>query len=61
MTGPSGSPGGFPLEHFAAKMKGEDPASLSPFELAAGPITLGAVFVLIRIEGEKTLELGRIH
>jgi calcineurin-like phosphoesterase len=58
MTGPSGSPGGFPLDHFAAEMKGEDPTSLPPFELAAGPITLGAV--LLRIEGGKTLEIRRI-
>ncbi|MDP8946585.1 MAG: YmdB family metallophosphoesterase [Actinomycetota bacterium] len=43
MTGPSGSLGGSPLEHFAAKLKGEDPSSLAPFELAAGPMTLGAV------------------
>ncbi|HLL97768.1 MAG TPA: YmdB family metallophosphoesterase [Rubrobacteraceae bacterium] len=58
MTGPSGSPGGFPLDHFAAEMKGEDPTTLPPFELAAGPITLGAV--LLRIEGGKTLEIERI-
>jgi calcineurin-like phosphoesterase len=55
MTGPSGSPGGFALEHFAARMKGEDPAPLLPFELAEGPTTLGAVW--LRIEGGKTLEV----
>jgi hypothetical protein len=58
MTGPSGSPGGFPLEHFAAEMKGEDPSALPPFELAAGPTTLGAV--LLRIEGGKTLHIERL-
>jgi calcineurin-like phosphoesterase len=58
MTGPSGSPGGFPLDHFAAKMKGEDSASLPPFELAAGPMTLGAV--LLRIEEGKTLHIERV-
>ena len=58
MTGPSGSPGGFPLEHFAARMKGEDPTPLPPFELAEGPTTLGAVW--LRIEGGKTLEVERV-
>ena len=58
MTGPSGSPGGFPLEHFAARMKGEDSGSLPPFELATGPITLGAVW--LRIERGKTVEIRRI-
>jgi hypothetical protein len=58
MTGPSGSPGGFPLEHFAARMRGEDPASLPPFELAKGRMTLGAV--LLRIEGGKTVHIERI-
>jgi len=58
MTGPSASPAGFPLEHFAAEMKGEAAASLPPFELATGPITLGAV--LLRIEGRKTLHIERI-
>jgi len=58
MTGPSGSPGGFPLMHFAAEMKGEDPDALPPFELATGPTTLGAV--LLRIEDGETLHLERI-
>jgi metallophosphoesterase (TIGR00282 family) len=58
MTGPSGSPGGFPLMHFAAQMKGEDPGLLPPFELATGPITLGAV--LLRIEDGETLHIERV-
>ncbi len=59
MTGPSGSPGGFPLEHFAARMKGEDSSgSLEPFGLATGPMTLGAV--RLRIESGKTVEIERI-
>jgi hypothetical protein len=49
MTGPSGTLGGVPLDHFAAEMKREDPGALPPFELAKGPMTLGAV--LLRIEG----------
>ena len=58
MTGPSGSPGGFPLKHFAAKLKGDDPSSLPPFKLAAGPMTLGAVW--LRIEAGKTQKVERI-
>jgi metallophosphoesterase (TIGR00282 family) len=58
MTGPSGSPGGFPLEHFAARMKGEDSGSLPAFELGTGPMILGAVW--LRIEGGRTLEIKRI-
>ena len=58
MTGPAGSPGGFPLKHFAAQLKGEDSDSLPPFELAAGPMRLGAV--LLRIEGGKTRQLRRV-
>ena len=58
MTGPSGSPGGFPLEHFAARMKGEDTGFLPPFGLAARPMTLGAIW--LRIEGGKTVEIKRI-
>jgi metallophosphoesterase (TIGR00282 family) len=58
MTGPSGSPGGFPLTHFAAEMKGEDPGGLPPFELATGQTILGAV--LLCIEDGKTLHVERI-
>jgi calcineurin-like phosphoesterase len=58
MTGPSGRPAGFPLTYFAAKMRSEDTAFLPPFELADGPITLGAV--LLRIVGGKTSHIERI-
>jgi 2',3'-cyclic-nucleotide 2'-phosphodiesterase len=58
MTGPSGSPGGFPLRHFAVKLKGEDPSSLPPFELATGPMTLGAVW--LQIEAGKTRKIERL-
>jgi hypothetical protein len=58
MTGPTGSPGGFPLTHFAAEMRGEDTAALPPFGLSAGPITLGAV--LLRIEDGKTERIERV-
>jgi calcineurin-like phosphoesterase len=59
MTGPSGSPGGFPLTHFAAEMKGEDPGALPPFGLSSGPTTLGAV--LLRVEGGETLHIERVR
>jgi len=58
MTGPSGSPGGCPLTHFAAEMRGEDPAALPSFELAAGPNTLGAV--VLQIEDRKTERIERV-
>ena len=58
MTGPSGSPGGFPLEHFAAELKGEDPSLLQSFELATGPIALGAVWLWI--EAGKTRKVERL-
>src|SRR4028118_2296178 len=51
MTGPSGSPDGFPLSHFAAEMKGKDVGSLPPFELSEGLTMLGAVW--LRIEAGK--------
>ena len=58
MTGPSASPGGFPLTHFAAEMRGEDPGPLPPFELSPGPTTLGAV--LLRVEDGATLHIERV-
>lgn len=58
MTGPTGSPGGFPLTRFAAEMRGEDTAALPPFELAAGPTALGAV--LLRIEDGKAQHIERV-
>jgi metallophosphoesterase (TIGR00282 family) len=58
MTGPRGFPGGFPLTHFAAEMKDEDPGMLPPFELSAGPTTLGAV--LLSVEDGKTSHIKRV-
>lgn len=58
MTGPSDAPGGFPLTHFAAEMKGEDAGSLPPFELGTGPMPLGAVW--LRIESGKSRTLARL-
>jgi 2',3'-cyclic-nucleotide 2'-phosphodiesterase len=58
MTGPAGGPGGFPLTHFAAEMRGEDSSALPPFELYGGPTTLGAV--LLRIEDGRTSRVERV-
>ena len=58
MTGPTGSPGGFPLRHFAAAYRGEDAGALPPFALASGPMTLGAVW--LRVEGGRARELRRV-
>ncbi len=58
MTGPTGSPGGFPLRHFAAAYRGEDVGALPPFALATGPMTLGAVW--LRVEGGRARELRRV-
>ena len=58
MTAPTGSPGGFPLLHFAAEYRGEDPSALPPFALATGPLTLGAVW--LHIEAGKTVAIKRI-
>ncbi len=59
MTAPTGWPGGFPLVHFAAKYKGEDWSTLPPYELATGPMMLGAV--LLRVEGGRTQALERVQ
>ncbi|HEX8220906.1 MAG TPA: YmdB family metallophosphoesterase [Chloroflexia bacterium] len=58
MTGPTGSPGGFPLLHFAARYRGEDDSSLPPFQLATGPVELGAV--VLHIEQGKTRQIARV-
>lgn len=58
MTGASGSPGGFPLTHFAASYRGESSRDLPPLAPATGPMVLGAV--LLQIEGGKTRALSRI-
>ena len=58
MTGPTGSPGGFPLAHFAARYRGEDSAGLPPFALAGGPMALGAV--VLSIEGGRTRAIARV-
>jgi len=58
MTAPLGSPGGFPLTHFAAKYAGQDWRALPPFALSDGPVTLGAV--CLTIEGDRTVAIERI-
>lgn len=58
MTAPLGSPGGFPLTHFAARYTGQDWRALPPFALSDGPMTLGAV--CLTIEGNTTRAIERI-
>ncbi|HYN89823.1 MAG TPA: YmdB family metallophosphoesterase [Ardenticatenaceae bacterium] len=59
MTAPTGSPGGFPLTHFATKYRGDAFDSLPPFTLSTGPIVLGAV--QLQIQAGKTEAIRRIH
>ena len=59
MVGPPGLPGGFPLAHFAAKYRGEDPGELPPFVLADGLMVLGAV--VLRIEAGRTRTITRVR
>jgi 2',3'-cyclic-nucleotide 2'-phosphodiesterase len=52
MTGRLGfTGGGFDPAHFAALLRGEDLATLPPYELANGPMVLGAVVVTIDNDG----------
>lgn len=46
MTGRLGfTGGGFDPAHFAARLRGEDLTTLPPYELATGPLSLGAVVI----------------
>lgn len=59
MTGRLGwTGGGFVPVHFAATMRGEDLSALPPYELASGPMVLGAV--LISTEGGRASSAERI-
>ena len=58
MTGPTGAPGGFPLRHFAAKLRGDDWRELPPYTLADGPMVLGAV--RLEVEAGRTVALERV-
>lgn len=59
MTGRLGfTGGGFDPVHFAVSLRGEDPASLPPYELASGQMVLGAV--LLWLEGGQTVAAERI-
>lgn len=58
MTGKTGGVEGIDPAHWIAGLKGGDAASLPPFELADGPVTLGAV--LLRIREGKTERLERV-
>ncbi|MFD1523071.1 YmdB family metallophosphoesterase [Pseudonocardia yunnanensis] len=52
MTGRLGfTGGGFDPAHFAAKLRGEDISALPPYELATGPLALGAVAIHLDAAG----------
>jgi 2',3'-cyclic-nucleotide 2'-phosphodiesterase len=61
MTGHLGyTGGGFDPAHFAAQLRGEDLTELPPYQLAAGPLALGAA--LLQIDGQgHTTTITRIH
>ncbi|OLT47576.1 hypothetical protein BJF85_15525 [Saccharomonospora sp. CUA-673] len=55
MTGHLGfTGGGFDPMHFAARLRGEDHMRLPAYELADGPLTLGAVRIEIASDGTAT-------
>ncbi len=58
MTGPGGSLTGFSLDHFAARYQRDSWSDLPPFQLAPGPIELGAVWV--RIDAGRAVEINRV-
>ncbi|MFF5985866.1 YmdB family metallophosphoesterase [Prauserella flavalba] len=61
MTGPLGfTGGGFDPVHFVAKLRGEDFTKLPPYELATGPLALGAVALEIDDHGSVT-KITRVH
>ena len=52
MTGPLGfTGGGFDPVHFAAQLRGDDIATLPPYQLATGPLALGAVLLELDAHG----------
>lgn len=60
MTGHLGfTGGGFNPIHFAARMRGDDTSTLGPYELATGPLALGAVIIQINAAG-ATEKITRI-
>ncbi|WP_433296682.1 hypothetical protein ACQPZQ_16685 [Pseudonocardia sp. CA-142604] len=61
MTGRLGfTGGGFDPAHFAARLRGEDISALPPYELATGPLALGAVAIHLDVAG-STRTITRIH
>lgn len=55
MTGRLGyTGGGFDPKHFVAKLRGEDHTALSAYDLADGPLALGAVVLDINATGATT-------
>lgn len=61
MTGHLGfTGGGFDPVHFAARLRGDDHTALPPYQLATGPLALGAVRLEIDEHGHTTA-ITRVH
>ncbi|GAB2832512.1 2',3'-cyclic-nucleotide 2'-phosphodiesterase [Actinoallomurus bryophytorum] len=59
MTGRLGGVTGIDPAHWVTTLQGGDPATMPPYELATGPMSLGAV--LLHIRGGRTQSIRRIH
>lgn len=59
MTGRLGGVTGIAPGHWVAMLRGEDVAAMPPYELATGPMTLGAV--LLTIEDGRATSIERIQ
>jgi 2',3'-cyclic-nucleotide 2'-phosphodiesterase len=61
MTGRLGfTGGGFDPIHFAARLRGDDITALPPYQLATGPLSLGAVMIRINATG-ATETITRVY
>jgi metallophosphoesterase (TIGR00282 family) len=59
MTGRLGGVTGIAPAHWVATLRGEDAADLPPYELADGPMTLGAV--VVTIDGTRSTAIERVN
>ena len=59
MTGRLGGVTGIAPAHWVATLRGEDVTDLPPYELADGPMTLGAV--VVTIDGNRSTAIERVN
>jgi 2',3'-cyclic-nucleotide 2'-phosphodiesterase len=59
MTAATGSLGGFSLDHFARRYRGESWDDLPPFEMRTGPFVLGAV--IVTVVGGRATAIERVQ